>query len=163
MLEFILRYIMLSSAKRRILDWMFSLMSLMYSKTSIGPRTEPISYKGIDTAAGCDLFQTTADTPESEQTRLKRLMYRSQLKGLNWHYSGVSRVGFRGGFQNLWLVKVSASIVSTPWLKKNLGRGGFRATKKKPGYATALCGLHVVTAWHHINRTLHLIECFTCT
>ncbi len=41
MLEFILRYIMLSSANRRILDWMFSLMSLMYGKKSIGPRTEP--------------------------------------------------------------------------------------------------------------------------
>ena len=38
MLEFILRYIMLSSANRRIFDWMFSLM---YSKKSIGPRTEP--------------------------------------------------------------------------------------------------------------------------
>ena len=34
-------YIMLSSAKRRILDWKFSLMSLMYSMKSIGPRTEP--------------------------------------------------------------------------------------------------------------------------
>ena len=33
--------IMLSSANRRILDRMFSLMSLMYSKKSIGPRTEP--------------------------------------------------------------------------------------------------------------------------
>ena len=32
---------MLSSANRRILDWMFSLMSLMYSKKSIGPRTDP--------------------------------------------------------------------------------------------------------------------------
>ena len=41
MLEFILRYIMLSSANRRILDWMFSLMSLMYSKKSTGPRSEP--------------------------------------------------------------------------------------------------------------------------
>ena len=41
MLEYILRYIMLSSANRRILDSMFSLMSLMYSKKSIGPRTEP--------------------------------------------------------------------------------------------------------------------------
>ena len=40
MFEFILRYIMLSSAKRRILDT-FSLMSLMYSKKSIGSRTEP--------------------------------------------------------------------------------------------------------------------------
>ena len=33
--------IMLSSANRRILDRMFSLMSMMYSKKSIGPRTEP--------------------------------------------------------------------------------------------------------------------------
>ena len=33
--------IMLSSANRRILDRMFSLMSLMYSKKSIGLRTEP--------------------------------------------------------------------------------------------------------------------------
>ena len=33
--------IMLSSANRRILDRMFSVMSLMYSKKSIGPRTEP--------------------------------------------------------------------------------------------------------------------------
>ena len=41
MLEFNLRYIMLSSANRRILDLMFPLMSLMYSKKSIGPRTEP--------------------------------------------------------------------------------------------------------------------------
>ena len=41
MLEFILRYIMLSSANRRILDLMFSMMSLMYGKKSIGPRTEP--------------------------------------------------------------------------------------------------------------------------
>ena len=41
MFEFILRHIMLSSAKRRILDWTFSLMSLMYSEKSIGPRTEP--------------------------------------------------------------------------------------------------------------------------
>ena len=37
-----------------------------------------------------------------------------------------------------WLVKVGASIYQTPDLKKNLGwGGGFRATKKKPGYATA--------------------------
>ena len=41
MFEFILRYMKLSSAKRRILDWTFSFMSLMYSKKSIGPRTEP--------------------------------------------------------------------------------------------------------------------------
>ena len=41
MFEFILRYIMLSSANRRILDSTFSVMSLMYSKKSIGPRTEP--------------------------------------------------------------------------------------------------------------------------
>ena len=32
---------MLSSANRRILDGMFSLMSLMYNKKSICPRTEP--------------------------------------------------------------------------------------------------------------------------
>ena len=34
---------MLSSATRRIglIDWTFSLMSLMYGKKSIGPRTEP--------------------------------------------------------------------------------------------------------------------------
>ena len=41
MLEFILRYIMLSSAKGRILDRTFSFMSFMYSKKSIGPITEP--------------------------------------------------------------------------------------------------------------------------
>ena len=46
MFEFILRYIMLSSANRRILDAdtrlnIFVVMSLMYSKKSIGPRTEP--------------------------------------------------------------------------------------------------------------------------
>ena len=35
-----------------------------------------------------------------------------------------------------WLVKVGASIYQTPDLKKNLGWGGFRATKQKPGYAT---------------------------
>ena len=41
-----------------------------------------------------------------------------------------------------WLVKVGASIYQTPDLKKKSwlggGGGGFRATKKKPGYATAL-------------------------
>ena len=41
MFEFILRYIMLSSAKRRILNVMVPIMSLMCSKNSIGPRTEP--------------------------------------------------------------------------------------------------------------------------
>ena len=41
MFEFILRYIMLSSANRRILDRTFLLMSLIYNKNSIGPRTEP--------------------------------------------------------------------------------------------------------------------------
>ena len=41
MFEFILRYIMLSSANRRILDWTFSLMSLMYSKKRMCRRSEP--------------------------------------------------------------------------------------------------------------------------
>ena len=68
MLEFILRYIMLSSANRRILDLMFSLMSLMYSKKSIGPRTEPcgtpdVTYVVSDraplTETRCLLFDRT--------------------------------------------------------------------------------------------------------
>ena len=55
--------------------------------------------------------------------------------------SGVSRVGLRGVSKTRtfkWLVKVGASIVSTPWLKTNLGRRGVSGQPKKPGYATAV-------------------------
>ena len=41
MFKFIVLYIMISYAKTRILDGTVSFMSLMYSKKSIGPRTEP--------------------------------------------------------------------------------------------------------------------------
>ena len=57
-------------------------------------------------------------------------------------YSGVSRVGLKGGFQKSqmyvkWLVKVGASNGVTPWIKKIMA-GGFRAPRKPPGYATVL-------------------------
>ena len=54
-----------------------------------------------------------------------------------FYSSGVSRVGLGGGGggsktrKSKWLVKVGASIVSTPRFKKIIGPGGFRATKKK--------------------------------
>ena len=39
-----------------------------------------------------------------------------------------------------WLMKVGASIVSTPWFKLKYwpGEGGFPGNQKNPGYATGL-------------------------
>ena len=47
---------------------------------------------------------------------------------------------FQGGSKSRkskWMVKVGASNGYTPLIKKNHGWGGFRATRKRPGYATA--------------------------
>ena len=69
------------------------------------------------------------------------------------HTSGVSRVCLRGVSKSRkfkWLVKVGASKGVTPDLKKIMAGGGFRATKKPPGYATA-CGDNVCAAYNIRN------------